>query len=105
MAALFEQELTSEIPDESFRRFLYNGQITFIVAGSVGFILTLTVFIYEMINRRHIVKTTKRNRKWLLLWSMLTILSSVFTQILCVLYKIPETALDICPYTTHAAVK
>eukprot|EP01084_Bolivina_argentea_P045860 84401_1 len=103
MGLLFDKQLTDDIPNNSFEHFLYNAQLTFIIGAGVFCIFCILILCYEIKNRRTISTKIKKTRKWILLWSMLTILSSLFAEMLCILYKIPSTFINICPYTTHLA--
>eukprot|EP01083_Nonionella_stella_P006971 20176_1 len=80
--------------------YLINATITRIVAFSIASIGCLIVLYYELKHRQSISEKNKKKQRWLLVWSMSTILCSTMSNLLFVVYALPT----VCLYTTHLAV-
>eukprot|EP01083_Nonionella_stella_P189636 701702_1 len=88
--------MVSSLSDE----YLINATITRIVAFSIGSIACLIVLYYELKHRQSMTEKNKKKKRWLLVWSLLTILCSTMSNLLFVVYALPT----VCLYTTHLAV-
>ena len=82
--------------------YLSNAQITRTISCSIGFIGCLVILCYELKHRRSLSANDKMKHKWLSLWAMLTIISSILSQVFGITESLPSTVINICPYTTHS---
>eukprot|EP01084_Bolivina_argentea_P024145 45046_1 len=88
--------MVSSLSDE----YLINATITRIVAFSIASIGCLIVLYYELKHRQSMTEKNKKKKRWLLVWSLLTIMCSTMSNVLFVVYALPT----VCLYTTHLAV-